>query len=160
MLSLHPPVLYVQIRWGWLSVRWIHPRQPAREYKDTALVAIRDNGSLKPEVVAVGSEAANLAGGQVRVDNAFDHPRVVIGDFDVALLTLREFVRRARRSSGIGKPRVVMHCLDPLGGGLTSVEARALVELAMRVGGGEVLLHCGPAELSDAEVLELKQSLM
>ena len=87
--------------------------------------------------------------------NPFYHERVVIGDFDAALALIEEGVRDAVKGSFMDrfyKFIIVMHPLRPLAGGLSSLEERALLELAREIGAREAFVWTG-AELSPEEVL-------
>ena len=57
----------------------------------------------------------------------FSHPRYLVGDYTAAESLLREGVRRLR---GFLPPRILLHPLELIEGGLSQVEERIFLELA------------------------------
>ncbi len=146
--------LYVRIRPDLLSVRGVITKS---HYEDEPWVAINSKG--RQEIVMIGKAARERGEGHgVVLCNGFDHPRSIISDFTIAEATLRRFIRELGR----GRPRkilrlrpaMVIHPLTRLEGGLTMVEERALLELAIAVGAchGKAMVYTGP-ELTDEDVL-------
>ena len=89
--------------------------------------------------------------------NGFDHPRSIIGDFEVAEATLRFFIQmvNAPKKKFFYVPTLVIHPLEKLDGGLTQVEARALEDMGYRASANKVFVWDG-RELKDEEVVSLK----
>ena len=148
--------IYLRIRRHWLSVRAIPQRGNPVQIAGMARVALHQSDGGKATLI--GEEAAHIsASSEISVYDAFCHPRVLIGSFDAAEIVVREFLRRAY---GDKKPwqkfRMVIHPQDDLEGGLTDIEERALQELGLRLGAGNIAIHQGQAELSDSELAAMR----
>ncbi len=102
-------------------------------------IAIEDT---KNNVLAVGDKAKYLSGSNITVLNPFDHKRWFVGDFACAEKVLQYAVREVLgHNKFVLSPRIVMHQLEKVDGGLTDIEERVLKELAMGAGAREVLVH-------------------
>lgn len=100
------------------------------------------------------AEQAALTRSAWELVNGFDHPRLLLADFQVAERTLRHFLRQLLGSRLLPpSPVLVMHPLERLEGGITPIEVRAMRELAAGAGAREALVWTGP-ELTDAELSE------
>ena len=100
-------------------------------------------------MLAIGSDADSVLGERV---NPFDHPRVMIHDYNLAEIIFQHAlgvlsVRHAISPS----PIVVLHVVEPLEGGLTSIEQRSLQEALEGAGARKVYIWEGH-ELSDEEL--------
>ena len=136
---------YVRIGRNRLSVRDVAGEG---QFDDEPIVALSDDSP--PKVLAIGRAAKNTS---ARWINPFDHPRIILGDFTVAeALITHSFLVVSRRRHIRSSPIVVIHPIDMLTGGLSSIERRALMELAYGAGAREVHIWEG-AELSDAELI-------
>ena len=83
----------------------------------------------------------------------FSHSKLLLGDFDVALLCLKPLVDAARGSILFAPfTSVVIHPLEKIDGGLAPLEERAFMELGEQAGATRVVLWSGPL-LSDLEVV-------
>lgn len=85
--------------------------------------------------------------------NPFTTARLLVGQFREASALLGEGIG-SLGGRGLIRPVVVIHPTDMVEGGLSEVEERLFVELAMGIGARKTLVHLGPA-LTDAEVLSL-----
>lgn len=104
-------------------------------------IAIETKGTKKT-VLAVGNKAKSLAGTNITVLNPFDHKRSFVGNFAYAEKLLQHAVREVLSKSRFAiSPRIVMHQLEKVEGGLTDIEERVLKELAMGSGAREVLVY-------------------
>ncbi|EAS66357.1 rod shape-determining protein [Photobacterium angustum] len=102
-------------------------------------IAIEDT---KNNVLAVGAKAKYLSGSNITVLNPFDHKRSFVGDFACAEKVLQYAVREVLGNNKFAiSPRIVMHQLEKVDGGLTDIEERVLKELAMGAGAREVLVY-------------------
>ncbi len=116
----------------------------------TTLVYVRDHGVVLEEpsvvaiqtdtnkVLAVGLEAKRMLGrtpGNIRAIRPLKDG--VIADFEITEEMLRYFIRRARGSSKLVKPRVLV----AVPSGITEVETRAVIESAERAGARENEVH-------------------
>lgn len=96
----------------------------------------------KKNVLAVGEKAKYLSGSNIIVLNPFDHKRSFVGDFACAEKLLQYAVREVLGNNKfVISPRIVMHQLEKVDGGLTDIEERVLKELAMGAGAREVLVY-------------------
>ena len=87
-----------------------------------------------------------------RVIEPFQHPRVLIDDYDMAEQLVRFAVNKLLQLETFAtSPHIVMHADVVLEGGLSSIEARALREMAIHAGARRVIIHDGAA-LSDETV--------
>jgi hypothetical protein len=110
---------------------------------------------LSPDVVYVQVYAdrfllknlASSAAAEIRRDPRFRSPRTLIGHFTSAETEFREGFRKVRR--GLIGPWVLMHPMERIEGGLTQVEARALIELAAGSGARRVGVWEGKPLLGD-----------
>lgn len=148
MLGLLKPTLYVRISSQRISIRNVKTGEFLSEPPELAI-----ERQPKARVVAVGSEAAGAASPSVTVVNPFDHPRTLVSDFTGAEQLLRHLVPRVHRASLLAvAPRVVMHPLEKLEGGLTQVEIRAFREMALGGAGASEALVWQGRELTDEEL--------
>ena len=151
-------LVYVRIAPQVLSLRWIEqsrnsgPTRSARAHADKPLIAM-SVGSPR-SVLAVGAAAEALgASSDFELINPFDHPRTIISNFEAAEALLKHFL-----SMSVGQtflpptPRMVMHPLERLEGGLTDVERTALTEVGRSAGARSVRIWVG-RELSDFDVI-------
>ena len=81
----------------------------------------------------------------------FSHPRALIGHYTNAEILLKRLVKSM---GGFTAPRVVVHPLELIEGGLTQIEERCMTELAMGAANARyAVVHIG-APLADAEVIK------
>lgn len=92
-----------------------------------------------------GAEASAMA------DQPFSSVRLLVGDFAAAQQTLKAALAQAGAGSFLAKPSLLMHPLELVEGGLSQIEERVLMELAMGAGARRAVVFVGP-ELSDGEV--------
>ncbi|WP_419240329.1 rod shape-determining protein [Photobacterium leiognathi] len=124
-------------------------------------IAIETKGNKK-NVLAVGDKAKSLAGSNITVLNPFDHKRSFVGNFAYAEKLLQHAVREVLSKSRFAiSPRIVMHQLEKVEGGLTDIEERVLKELAMVAGAREVLVcnHQTRINANNSSYSELKKQL-
>jgi hypothetical protein len=68
-------------------------------------------------------------------DNSpFQHPRVIVSNFEKAVGLVREGLRQTH-SFSLFRPIVIMHWVDTLEGGISAIESRALKEIGFAAGG-------------------------
>jgi hypothetical protein len=87
----------------------------------------------------------------------FDHPRLLVGDFAAATATLKGAIERLA-PSGRHRPRCVLfHVRHEWEGGLSQVDVRALLDLALASASTvrKVNVYEGPSALSPADVQRL-----
>jgi rod shape-determining protein MreB and related proteins len=91
---------------------------------------------------------------QVTSDAPFTTNRLLVGDFLAAEAALRKgFTEVQVGPKYLAAPRVVMHPLEMVEGGLSGVENRVFMEVADCAGASRIAVWVGH-ELSDQEVVE------
>jgi rod shape-determining protein MreB len=104
---------------------------------EPSVVAYRDHGSGRKEVVAVGNEAkAKIGRTPGNLVAAFPLRAGVIADLDSTEAMLRYFMGRARRRLQFAKPRVVIS----LPYGVTDIEKKAVRDAGLAAGARDVVL--------------------
>lgn len=99
---------------------------------------------------SVRSIGEPLALESTRVIQPFDHPRVLIDDYDMAEKLVQFAISTLMQTQTFAtSPDVVMHADLELEGGLSSIEARALHEMAIHAGARRILIHEGEALTDD-----------
>ena len=162
MLNALVPIAYIRLRFGWISVHLVRQGALVGAFEGKAQVAVkRASAATIPEVVAVGDEvdAALLrAPADLTVRTAFDHPRLLFGSIADTVLVMKHFVLRAAQQSDISLRgcRVVIHPQRELEGGLSEIEAQALIELATRAGGRDVGIYTGAAKLTPQDLAAVR----
>jgi rod shape-determining protein MreB and related proteins len=147
-------IIYVQLKAKELILRNV---TQAKIYQDIPLLLIRPHGN-RYSVVAYGKKAMShsMANSETVIVNGFDHPRSIIGDFEAAEKTLDLFLAevdcRRYRFMPYSPYKVIIHPLENLDGGLTTVEKRALQDMAYRVKARKVIVWEGRV-LTDQEIL-------
>ena len=149
-----PPLIYLQLRRGWLSVRiYVSERETGR-CEGAANAALRQDKNGRWEAFAVGDDtlvAASVPG--TTLFYAFQHPRVILDEFDKTLLLLQMFIRYANGGRKHQRPfRMVIQLLEGLDRGLTDVEQRALSELGMKAEARSVVFTEGERDLTISEL--------
>jgi rod shape-determining protein MreB len=104
----------------------------------------------KRRVLGVGSAARAASSNCV---NPFQHPRILIADFLAAEALLKyAFHAVTPRTWVQPSPIAVCHVVEPLAGGLSQIESRALMEMMEGAGARSAFLWEG-RELTDVELL-------
>jgi len=81
---------------------------------------------------------------EVAPSTPFSHPRMLLGDFNVAERALKEALHKMRKPRfWTMPPKVVLHPRERLEGGLSPIEHRAITELAIAAGAMKVGLFEG-----------------
>jgi rod shape-determining protein MreB len=137
-------LFYVKLR----RIR-LHVRNVAKgtTYDDEPLIALTRDA--KPRVAAIGASARSSG---LPTVNPFEHPRILVADFRLAELIMSHAFQSVSPVTWLRPaPVVVCHVLEPLAGGLSQIELRALHELLNSAGAREVHFWEG-GELSDEEL--------
>ena len=116
------------------------------EFDETALLALEAVGKIKA-VVAIGKDAQQLvASDSLEICRPFAHPRTLIGDFYTAEALLKAALASVFPTKIFrALPKVVIHPMENMEGGLTNIEARALLECGLGAGAMEVVVYVGEA---------------
>ncbi len=143
--GMHAGPYYVRIGRQRLSVR---DAKSAATYDMTPVVGVKGE---PPVIVSIGLPVAPDADRSI---NPFDHPRLVVSDYDAAEKVLAHAIREIAGAAWFRpSPVIVVHPLDKLDGGLSPLEERALLELAESAGAGSAHIWLG-RQLSDQEVID------
>lgn len=154
---------YCRIKPDWIAIKNI---DKGILVEDVPQVAIKNNNGIwRP--TAFGSEAglAAEADKNVRIINGFKHPRVIIDDFDAAELVFKHFLKKANLMGGlfVGAPVLIIHYIEPVAGGLSKIEVRALTDLGFRMGAKNIYLLSSeetPNKLTDNEIRDFEKTLV
>jgi hypothetical protein len=93
----------------------------------------------------------------VRTVEPFEHPRIVMSDFECASELVQFGLHQLTRFKWITpSPILIIQPIMELTGGLSEIENRALLELGESAGARKTLIHCGKM-LSDEEVVALSR---
>jgi rod shape-determining protein MreB len=147
--------LYIRIKPSLLSVKDV---TAGLLYEDVPLLAL---SKTRKAVLQVGKAAGSYEGrADALVTNGFDAERSIVGDFEAAEKTLRQFLKQVEPRRAWWQifpfvPVMVIHPLEKVEGGLTKVEARALEDLCWRARAAYVFVWTGRT-LTDEEVRELR----
>lgn len=163
MLNQLTPIAYIRLRFGWISVRLVRQGELVGEFEGKAQVALTRASvtASNPEVVGIGDAVEALRGRapeEFVIRTAFDHPRVIFGNLDNTVLVMKHFVLAAARQQDVSLRgcRVVIHPQRELEGGLSDIEALALIELATRAGGRDVGIYNGAVELTPQDLTKMR----
>lgn len=145
-LAFTDPV-YIRVRSDLLSIRNIKTKDMIEE---PPLMAITKDEPSSILAVGTGAETrAAATGKEFILVNGFDHPRSIIADFTIAEKTIKTLLSKLLKTKLFRpSPIVVIQALEKTEGGLTQIEQRALLELAMGAGAREAYVWMGD-ELDD-----------
>lgn len=133
---LFSATVYVAIRRRELLIR---DSNTGKAVRLPAAIALDPEGKM---IIAVGANATKQSPAQVRWP--FDHPRIVIADFQLAEKLLQHALRELFEQSFLRPtPVVVVQSLDEWEAGLSQIERRALQECCYGAGAREVFLWQG-----------------
>ncbi|PLT24304.1 rod shape-determining protein MreB [Pseudoalteromonas sp. MelDa3] len=114
----------------------------AIKFEEEPYIAVEN--TKKGEVIkAIGTEAKRETATNITVTNPFKHPRSFVADFMLAEKILQHGIYQIHKSRIRPAPRIIMHQLEKVEGGLTSIEDRVLRELAAGSGAREVIIYLG-----------------
>ncbi|WP_247663492.1 rod shape-determining protein [Shewanella sp. MMG014] len=112
------------------------------KFEEEPYIAVEN--TKKGEIVkAIGTEAKRENASNIKVSNPFKHPRSFVADFMLAEKILQHGIYQIHKSRIRPAPRIIMHQLEKVEGGLTSIEDRVLRELAAGSGAREVIIYLG-----------------
>lgn len=128
--------------------------------KNRVLVKLQSLFMAPPAYVQVFRNrfVISLLASGVRVERAgdFSHPRMLIGKFQEAEKLLGELLQEAYGKSVFPqRPLVVVHPKEVLEGGLTDIEERVLMEMALGAGARRVKIWKGD-DLTAATIAAVK----
>ena len=95
-------------------------------------------------LVALGNAAATASGKGIEVINPFSHPRTLLSDFTIGEKLLQHIFLTLLGGKGrFFSPKVVIHPMEKMEGGLTTIEQRAFRELAYGAGASDDVVYQG-----------------
>jgi hypothetical protein len=146
-------VIYVRIRRGWVGIRFYGWNGRRTEWQGGTAAVLAQNRKGEWLAMDEGSPEALIGDVKERF-SAFSHPRVLVCHFEKTVATLRLIAERVGQRPSSLRPIVLVQVIEPLEGGLTGVERRALQEAAARgFRAAKVYEVAGMRGLSDPEVL-------
>jgi len=134
--------LYIQLWSGRLRIYCIDTNEV---FDEEPLMALKNNEKGQPVVVAIGNSVKALPSNERdTIVNPFQHPRLLVHDFQVAEKILMHGFRELHKNRWIApSPRVIFHPMEKLEGGVTGIEERLYRELCLGAGAREIELHFG-----------------
>jgi len=142
ILNKFGAVLYVQIWEKKIKVTDITTKKIV--FDEKALVAVK-NKNGKKSIEAIGNNAALVSDSSlnIEVSQPFSHKRLLLSNFTLAEILLHHiFNNEMKRHIFVG-PRVVIHPMEKIEGGLGQIEIRAFRDLAIGAGARCVKVHQG-----------------
>jgi len=113
-------------------------------YDEKPLLAISLNEKGTKVIEAIGNDALFKENSKIEVINPFSHKRSLISNFEIGEKLLQHIIGLLLQQSIFKlRPRVVVHPMEKLEGGLTIVEERAFKELAIGAGARDVIVYQG-----------------
>ncbi len=146
---LETPIFYVQVSAEQLVFKNV---QTGQIITDVPLVAFDIANPNK--VIAIGENAKQYQNHpNYKVIEPFSHPRLLLADF-MAGEKLLQYIFSTQLPRLSLAPKVILHPMEKLEGGLTEVEERALKELCHGAGARQCLIYVGHSLLhQDSHVL-------
>lgn len=133
--------MYVQI---WENRIRVTDIATGKIYDEKPLVALKKIEKGASRIRAFGDRASLESGENVEIVNPFSHPRVLFADFAVGVKLLQHILKELRsKKIFMPSPQVVMHPMEKTEGGLTEIERRALIELALSAGAKDAIMYQG-----------------
>lgn len=130
--------IYVQI---WENRIKVTDIETNKVFDEKPLVQIETSQNGVKAVTAIGNNA------NFNTVNPFSHPRVLFADFFVAEQLLKLIIKQLVDNKLFSPaPVIVIHPMEKTEGGLTMIEERAFMELALGAGARGAVVHQG-AEL-------------
>lgn len=148
--KLFPHTIYIKFNSDYICFKSV---DSGKIYEDKPLVAVGRKES-KAFIDGVGFEVENKFKPDITIHNGFSHPRVCIGDFDIAEATLKHFMTKMVGKMQFIRPIIIMHPLTIFDDGLSHIEQKAIRELAYSAGARKVFIWSG-RELKDKELASL-----
>lgn len=139
LLNKFGTVLYVQIWEKRIKVTNITTKEV---FDEKALVAIRTEHGKK-SIEALGNNASLVTNSNTVVSEPFSHDRLLLSNFTLAEVLLQHiFNELLKRKIGIA-PKVVIHPMEKIEGGLGQIEIRAFRDLAIGAGASDTKVYQG-----------------
>lgn len=136
--------LYVQI---WEKRIRVLDINSGEVFDEKPLVQIDTNKDGSKKVIAVGNQVYQNG------VNPFSHPRSLLNDFYIAESLLQFIVKKlVGKKLLAASPVMIIHPMEKTEGGLTLIEERAFLEMAMGAGARQVAFYQGDKALEPQEI--------
>lgn len=123
--------LYIQI---WKNRLKITNLKSGNFYDDTPTVVIEDN-----TIIAIGKKASTYKSAV----NPFNHPRIVVADFEIASILLRYAFEQATQRKVFFSPLGIIQVMEEFDSKLSELEKKVLIEISMDAGCRESIIYEG-----------------
>ena len=134
-------ILYVQIWENRIKVTNI---LTGDIFDEKPLIAISIDKKGQKFIVAVGNNSFLSSGANIAIINPFSHIRSLIANFEIGERLLQYIFSMLLKGCVLKlRPKVVVHPMEKIEGGLTDVEERAFKELAICAGARDVVVYQG-----------------
>ena len=141
LLNNFDSVIYIQIWENRIKATNIKTEQT---FDEKPLLAIALNNKGAKIIEAVGNDAQLVTAKDTQIINPFSHKRSLISNFEIGEKLLQHIISLLLNNGIFSpRPRVVVHPMEKLEGGLTIVEERAFKELAIGAGARDSLVYQG-----------------
>lgn len=147
--------LYIQVKRGWLSVTDLSRGTTFETHTRVAYAPLAKRFEPRPITDAELASLRREWEDRLQVGDGFSHPRLPIGNFELAEYAFRYATRQVLQPRR-GRPgRVVVHVQEAWEGGITDVELRAFRDMSINAGAIRLGLLLEPMTLSNQDVLAL-----
>jgi len=135
-------LLYIQI---WENRVKITTKESGVQFDEEALMVLTSNSKGEDIIGSFGNLVKSYASeNSFKIIKPFSHPRTLISDFIFAEKFMQYGVKEVLSGKFITpSPLIVIHPMEKVEGGITSVEKRAFQALAMRAGARDSIVHEG-----------------
>ncbi len=141
ILSRFASVLYVQIWENRIKVTDISNNEC---FDDSPIVIIQTAENGAKTISGIGKKASEVIKPNEVAVNPFSHPRQLFSDFYVGEKLLQHAFKQLSNIKSLRpRPKVIVHPMEKIEGGLSMIENRAFRELALGAGAIEVKLYTG-----------------
>lgn len=156
---LNNNLLYIQI---WENRVKITTKESGVAFDEEALIVITTNSKGEDIIGCAGNKAKSFfCENSLKIIKPFSHPRTLISDFIFAEKLLQYAVKEVLSGKFLTtSPIIVIHPMEKLEGGLTSVENRAFQELALGAGARDVIVYeSDEINVTDFDFMRVKEEM-
>ncbi|QDO83748.1 rod shape-determining protein MreB [Shewanella psychropiezotolerans] len=141
ILSYFQKTFYIQI---WEKRIKVTDVDTGNCFDEKPYLAIETKSDGAKIVKAVGNSADMGNSSTIKVVNPFSHPRCLFSDFYVAEKVLQHVIKTLHGKAFVSaSPKIIIHPMEKIEGGLTMIEKRAFRELGHGAGAMEVVIYTG-----------------
>jgi hypothetical protein len=121
--------------------------------EESPVAAVRTNAKGRKTVEAAGADALRATDSQIQRVNPFDHPQMLVHDWEIAGGLLKLLMRKILPKRLLIRPNLLLQPLKNRAGGLTADERERLVQMGHRAGAKKV--HILPPDQSAEEAARI-----